>query len=81
MNPRIIELEGLAMTGKIVKIDLVECEEKNIPEDWLKIRAYLEDGSVIESGCMEPDAAKRNSMVMRLYVRRWSKEIATGEES
>ena len=75
LNPNIIELEGLAMVGKILKIELVKCEEENVPEDWLKIRAYLKDGKIVESGCIEPDAAKRNAMVIRLYVRNWAKDL------
>jgi hypothetical protein len=80
LNPKIIELEGMAMAGLLRKAYLKECEDKSYPEDWKKIIVETEDGKVLETNCMEPDAAKRNYMVFTLYIRSWGKSISTGEE-
>lgn len=68
LNPKIIELEGKAQIGLVKEVELVDCEE---PEGWKKIIARLRDGSVESTNCMEPDAAKRNYMVMVLYSKKW----------
>jgi len=78
LNPRVIELEGMAMIGKVKKARMEDCED--FPEGWKRIVAELEDGSVYKTGCMEPDAAKRNFMVITLYSRKWGKLINTGDE-
>jgi len=71
-NPRLIELEGLAMTGYLEHVELVECSR---PEGWKKLRVKTKEGEVLETGCMEPDAAKRNYMVFLLYIKKWGKLI------
>ena len=80
LNPRIIELEGMAMIGMVKKARMEPCGS-GYPEGWKKIVAELTDGSVYETGCMEPDAARRNYMVLTLYIRNWSKLIWNGEEA
>jgi len=72
LNPKIIELEGKAHIGLVEEVKLVDCEE---PEGWKKIIAKLKDGTVESTNCMEPDAAKRNYMVMVLYSRKWGSTI------
>ena len=79
LNPRIIELEGMAMAGLVKNVRLEDCQ--NFPlEDWKRIVAELEDGSTYSTGCMEPEAARRNYMVIILYTRRWGKLINQGSE-
>ncbi len=72
LNPRLIELEGRAMVGEIKQVSVEECDT---PPGWKKIVAIDYKGERVETGCMEPDAARRNYMVLVLYVRRWSKLI------
>lgn len=72
LNPKIIELEGKAHIGLVEEVKLVDCEE---PEGWKKIIAKLKDGTVESTNCMEPDAAKRNYMVMVLYSKKWGSTI------
>jgi len=72
VNPRLIELEGLAMTGYLEHVELVDCER---PEGWKKLRVKSKQGEVKETGCMEPEAAKRNYMVFLLYIKKWGKLI------
>jgi len=81
LNPRLIELEGLAMAGKVRKVYIEECDDSFPIREWRRIRAELEDGSTYLTGCMEPDAAKRNFMVLTLYARRWGKLINAGDEA
>ena len=79
-NPRLIEIEGMAMTGYIRAVRLEECGR---PEGWKKIIAESVDGQLLETGCMEPDAAKRNFMVLTLYARNWGKLVnqdSSGED-
>ena len=71
-NPKIIELEGLAMTGNLRNVKLVEC---NKPKGWKKLIVEAMDGELMETNCMEPDAAKRNFMVFLLYIRNWGKLV------
>ncbi|MCE4624670.1 MAG: hypothetical protein F7C35_02240 [Desulfurococcales archaeon] len=80
LNPRIIELEGMAMAGLVRKARIVECGDNFPLKDWMRIVAELEDGSTYETGCMEPEDAKRNFMVITLYARKWGKMINTGEQ-
>ncbi len=71
-NPKIIELEGMAMTGQLSNIVLVDCDR---PKGWKKLRVTTLDGEEYETNCMEPDAAKRNFMVFTLYIRKWGKDV------
>ncbi len=80
MNPRIIGLEGMAMAGKVARVELEECSDKKFPSEWRRIVATLDDGSKYITGCMEPEAARRNYMVLVLYARNWGKLISWGEE-
>ena len=77
LNPQIIELEGKAQVGLVEQVELVECEK---PSGWKKLRAILVDGTIEETNCMEPDAARRNYMVFVLYSKRWGKMINIGEQ-
>jgi len=72
LNPRLIELEGLAMTGYLERVELVDCTR---PEGWKKLRVRTKQGETVETGCMEPEAAKRNYMVFLLYIKKWGKLI------
>ena len=81
LNPRIIELEGMAMAGKVVKAYLEDCPpNEKVPSGWKRIVATLEDGTKYVTGCMEGDAAKRNYMVITLYARKWGKLISWSEK-
>ena len=81
MNPRIINLEGMAMVGLVKKAKIVDCGDSFPLREWKKIVAELEDGEIYETGCMEPEDAKRNFMVITLYTRNWGKMINTGEQT
>ena len=72
VNPGLIEIEGLAMTGHIRGVRLEDCQN---PKGWKKIVAESVEGETLETGCMEPDAAKRNFMVQTLYSRNWGKLV------
>lgn len=71
-NPRIIELEGMAMTGLLRSVRMVDCGK---PPGWKKLVVETQEGEELETGCMEPDAAKRNFMVFTLYIRNWGKLV------
>jgi len=72
LNPRLIEIEGMAMNGLIKRVELEDCET---PPGWKKIIAYDHEERRLETGCMEPEAARRNYMVLVLYARKWGKMI------
>ncbi|MEB3844476.1 MAG: hypothetical protein LRS48_02190 [Desulfurococcales archaeon] len=77
LNPKIIELEGLAMTGFVSSAKIEDCGSGDMaPNGWKRIVAKLADGSEYRTGCMEPEAAKRNYMVIMLYVRKWGRLIS-----
>ncbi len=71
-NPRIIELEGMAMTGQLTEVKIESC---NRPPGWKKLVVKTVNGETMSTNCMEPDAAKRNFMVFTLYIRNWSKLV------
>ncbi len=71
----LIEIEGLAMNGLLRSFSLVECEEA---KGFMKIIAESTDGRVLTTGCMEPEAARRQVMVLNLYLRQWGHIINTG---
>jgi len=71
-NPRIIELEGMAMTGQLVNVKMESCDR---PPGWKKLIVETVDGKHMSTNCMEPDAAKRNFMVFTLYIRNWSRLV------
>ncbi|MCE4608984.1 MAG: hypothetical protein F7C36_01205 [Desulfurococcales archaeon] len=75
LNPKLIELEGMAMVGQVKKVSMEPCEDSRFPKEWKRLRAILEDGTIYETGCMDPESAKRNYMVLSLYIRNWSKDI------
>lgn len=68
----LIEIEGMAMVGLIEEVTLEDCLE---PEGWKKLVAVDTEGRVYETRCVEPQAAKRNFMVISTYARRWSKQL------
>lgn len=72
LNPKIIELEGKAHIGLVESVRVVDCEE---PKGWKRIVAELKDGTTESTNCMEPEAAKRNYMVMVLYSKKWGSII------
>ncbi len=80
LNPRLIELEGMAMVGMVKRVRIMDCQGVPGKVGYKKLVAELTEGGLYETGCMEPDAAKRNFMVLTLYARRWAKLINTGEE-
>ncbi len=71
----LIEIEGLAMMGLIVEAMLEDCSE---PPGWRRIVAIDREGNAYETKCLEPQAAKRNYMVLNAYIVRWSKSLRTG---
>jgi len=73
----IIRLEGMAMNGLIKEVALRDCSK---PPSWKKIVAIDINGNVIETSCIEPDAAKRNLTVLLLYTKRWGHIINEGGE-
>ncbi|MEB3851461.1 MAG: hypothetical protein LRS49_02615 [Desulfurococcales archaeon] len=77
ITANIIEIEGLAMNGMLREVSLEDCER---PPGWKRIVAVADDGRRMSTSCMEPDAAKRNYMVMSLYLRQWGKLVYEGGE-
>ena len=71
-NPKIIELEGMAMTGFLKNVKMEDCEK---PPGWKKLVVSTIENETLSTNCMEPDAAKRNFMVFTLYIRNWAKLI------
>jgi len=80
LNPKLIELEGMAMVGQVKKVSMEPCEDSRFPKEWKRLRAILEDDTTYETGCMDPESAKRNYMVLSLYIRNWSKDIIMNKE-
>lgn len=77
INVNIVELEGMAMNGLVKELWVEECEK---PRGWKRIVARTPDGETMSTGCMEPDAARRNYAVLSLYAKKWGGLIFTGEE-
>jgi hypothetical protein len=77
ITANVIEIEGLAMNGLINKVELENCER---PPGWARIKALTRDGRVLSTACMEPSAARRNFMVLSLYVRKWGSLVNKGGE-
>jgi len=73
----IIEIEGMAIVGLVEDVALEDCRE---PEGWKRIVVVSLDGQVYETRCIEPQAAKRNFMVISSYAKRWSKQITGDSE-
>ncbi|MEM0366456.1 MAG: hypothetical protein QXO93_05640 [Acidilobaceae archaeon] len=71
-NISIIELEGKAIIGLIVDVELEDCSN---PSGWKKIIARDRNGTMYETKCIEPQAAKRNFLVISSYASRWSNLI------
>ncbi len=72
LKVNLIELEGLAMLGKVKRIEVRDCKDiKGMKE----IIAYTMDGRALSSGCIEESSAKRNYSVLALYSMKWNKEI------
>jgi hypothetical protein len=72
MLKSLIEIEGMAIAGLIEEISVEDCSE---PDGWKRIIALGRDGNVYETKCIEPQATKRNYMVLSAYTTRWSKQI------
>lgn len=77
INVRLIEIEGMAMSGLVKNVEITDCDK---PKGWKRIIVTTNDGKKLASECIEPNAAKRNYMVLSLYTRKWGKSIFTGEE-
>jgi hypothetical protein len=69
----LIKIEGLAMTGFVKNVEIVECENSRA-----KIKVETVDGNVMETACIEKDAARRNYGVIKLYLK-WSSNIRKEE--
>jgi hypothetical protein len=72
----LIEIEGMAIAGLIEEVSVEDCSE---PDGWKRIVALGRDGNVYETKCVEPQAAKRNYLVLSAYTTRWSKQIVVGD--
>lgn len=77
LTANIIEIEGLAMNGLLREAKLVPCEK---PTGWQRIVVIDGEGRELSTACIEPDAARRNFMVIQLYLRQWGHLIYEGEE-
>jgi hypothetical protein len=76
LKVNLIELEGLAMLGKIKRMEVRKCKDIN----WMKeIIVYTDDGRVLSSGCLEESAVKRNYSVLALYAKKWHKDIVRND--
>ncbi|MEB3757539.1 MAG: hypothetical protein GSR76_01625 [Desulfurococcales archaeon] len=65
----LIKIEGLAMTGFVRNVEIVDCGDSKA-----KLRVETIEGNVMETACIEKDAARRNYGVIRLYLK-WSSNI------
>jgi len=77
ITANVIEIEGLAMAGLIDRVELESCEK---PPGWAKVMALTKDGRVLLTACMEPSTARRNFMVLSLYIRKWGGLVNRGGE-
>ncbi len=57
------------MSGLISNAEIVDCGDGRA-----RIIAYDLEGNIIETSCVEKDAAKRNFAVIKLYLK-WSRHI------
>ncbi|GAB6148343.1 hypothetical protein [Stetteria hydrogenophila] len=73
----LIEIEGMAMNGLVESVKLEDCRE---PKGWKRIVAVDREGRTLASKCIEPEAARRNYMVLTLYSKKWGSLIFSGEE-
>ncbi|MCE4617739.1 MAG: hypothetical protein F7C32_04060 [Desulfurococcales archaeon] len=62
---QLVNIEGMAMTGNIVDVEIVKCNRKG----FARVRATTREGRVVETKCIEEEAAKRNYAVIRLYIK------------
>ncbi|MGC9210496.1 MAG: hypothetical protein ACP5FT_04460 [Acidilobus sp.] len=68
----LIEIEGLAMNGLLESFSVEDCER---PKGYKFIVARAKDGRTLRTGCMTEEEARRQSMVLNLYIRQWSSLI------
>lgn len=73
----VIEIEGLAMNGLLESFTVEDCGK---PKGFKYIVARAKDGRTLRTGCMEEEEARRQALVLNLYMKQWSKIIVQGEE-
>ncbi len=73
----LIEIEGLAMNGLLESFSVEDCDR---PEGFKYIVARAKDGRVLRTGCMRDDEARRQAMVLNLYMKQWSDIIVQERE-
>ncbi|MGC9071156.1 MAG: hypothetical protein ACP5HK_00440 [Acidilobus sp.] len=64
----LIEIEGLAMNGLLESFSLQDCGK---PKGYKFIVAKSKNGRMLRTGCMSDDEARRQAMVLNLYIRQW----------
>ncbi|MCD6487870.1 MAG: hypothetical protein J7K21_01420 [Desulfurococcales archaeon] len=57
-------LEALALNGFIKRFDIIDCDRKR----FQKIRAYLIDGSVVESECRFDEEVRVSVRIIAGYI-------------
>ena len=73
----LIEIEGLAMNGLLESFSVEDCGK---PKGFKYIIARAKDGRTLRTGCMEEEEARRQSLVLNLYIKQWGKFIVQGRE-
>ncbi|NPA85193.1 MAG: hypothetical protein GXO07_04210 [Crenarchaeota archaeon] len=70
MALRLLDVEGLAMTGQIVDVKLVDvCKTK------AKLVAKTVDGKEVESVAVDKPIAAKSYFIVLEYIRQWGREI------
>jgi len=69
----LIKIEGLAMTGFVKNVEIVDCGNNRA-----KLKVETVEGNIVETACIEKDAARRNYGVIKLYLK-WSNNIMKRE--
>ncbi len=72
LRTNIIELEGLAMLGKIKRLEIKDCDKV---KGYKEIVAYTSEDEKLSTGCIESNVVRRNYSVLALYVKKWNKDI------
>ncbi len=72
MPLRLLDIEGLAMTGQLKDVKLVEvCKNK------AKLIAIKDNGEVVESVPVDRNVAAKSYFIVLEYINKWGKEIAS----
>ena len=75
-SPALLDLEGLALSGFVREVELVDCSEGTPRRSRLRVR--LTDGRLLESECTPYERVVRSYLVILRYVD-FGRAIASGQ--